>query len=58
MLVFADVAGLIGVVELRKELLLLREVILRVVNQALQQRGDLLLPLVLLLRSDRTKRGV
>jgi hypothetical protein len=53
-LVLADVAGLIGVVELRKELLLLRKVILRVVNQALQQRGDLLLPLVLLLRSDRT----
>lgn len=54
MLVFADVAGLIGVVELRKELLLLREVILRVVNQALQQRSDLLLPLVLLLRSGGT----
>jgi hypothetical protein len=49
-LVLANVAGLIWVVELCEELLLLGKVIVRVVDQALQERRDLLPSLVLLLR--------
>lgn len=47
----SNVGCLFGIVELGEELLLLREVVVRVVNQALQQRCDLLLSLRLFLRS-------